>query len=89
LSSINVDNVHRVDLKRNTVPEETETFFCDECLEKWSDLNLTDGYTKFFRQLGREVQSLAQLLLHQGPITDLLNEHINPGNFLHLKPSLK
>ena len=80
--------MHRVDLKRNTVPEETETFFF-ECLEKWSDLNLTEGYTKFCRQLGREVQSLPQLMLHRDDIIDLLYQHIHPDNVLYLEPLLE
>ena len=85
---MNVDVVHRLDLKRNLVPDETDTFFF-ECLEKWEDLNCTEGYTSFCRQLGRDVQSLGQLLLHQERITSLLIDQIVKENVLFLEPILE
>lgn len=85
---MNVDVIHRVDLKRNAVPDETETFFY-ECLEKWSDLNCTEGYTKFRRRLGRDIQSLGQLLLNEEKVLDLLLEHIDKENVLFLQPILE
>ena len=88
LNSVNVDIVHRLDLKRNLVPDETDTFFF-ECLEKWVDLNCTEGYTLFCRQLGHEVQSLGQLLLNQERITSLLIEKIDKENVLFLEPILE
>ena len=88
LNSVNVDIVHRLDLKRNLVTDETDTFFF-ECLEKWVDLNCTEGYTLFCRQLGHEVQSLGQLLLNQERITSLLIEKIDKENVLFLEPILE
>ena len=88
LSAVNVDVVHSLSLKRNQVPEETETFFY-ECLEKWSDLNCTEGYANLCSGLGRDVQSLAQLLLHQERITDHLLEHVTKENALFLEPLLE
>lgn len=88
LSTVNVDIIHRVDLKRNTVPDETETFFY-ECLEKWADLNCTEGYSVFCRKLGRDIQSLGQLLLHEDRIINLLLEHVDKENVLFLEPVLQ
>lgn len=70
------------------MPDETDTFFY-ECLEKWVDLNCTEGYTSFCRQLGRDVQSLGQLLLNQERITSLLIEQIDKGNVPFLEPILE
>lgn len=88
LSAVNVDIIHRLDVKRNTIPEETETFFF-ECLQKWEDLNCTDGYTVFIGKLGRDVQSLAQLLLNEDRVLNLLLEHIDKDNILFLEPILE
>lgn len=88
LSTVNVDVVHRVNLKRNTVPDETETFFY-ECLEKWVDLNCTEGFSIFCRTLGRDVQSLGQLLLNEDRILNLLLEHVEKENVLYLEPILE
>jgi len=85
---VNVDIIHRIDLNRNAVPEETETFF-HECLEKWSDLNCTRGYALFCKELGRDVQSLAQLLLHQEHVTELLLTKIDSQNVDFLQPILE
>ena len=85
---MNVDIIHRVNLKRNVIPEETETFFY-EALEKWADLNCTEGYTIFCRRVGRDVQSLGQLLLHEERILNLLLEHVDKENALFLEPILE
>ena len=85
---MNVDIVHRIDLSRNVLPEETETFFF-ECLEKWTDLNCTRGYGLFMKDLGRDVQSLAQLLLHQEHVTGILLTKIDKENIDFLEPILE
>lgn len=85
---MNVDIIHRIDLNRNSVPEETDTFF-HECLEKWGDLNCTRGYALFCKELGRDVQSLAQLLLHQEHVTELLLTKIDSQNADFLQPILE
>ncbi len=85
---MNVDVIHRVNLKRNVVPDETETFFF-EALEKWTDLNCTEGFTIFCKRVGRDVQSLGQLLLHEDRILNLLLEHIDKENVLFLEPILE
>ncbi|KZS08061.1 Small subunit processome component 20 [Daphnia magna] len=88
LSSVNVDVIHRINLKRNAIPDETETFFY-EALEKWADLNCTEGFTVFCRRLGRDIQSLGQLLLHEEKVISLLLEHIDKENQLFLEPILE
>lgn len=57
-------------------------------LDKWKDLNQSDDFTKFARQVDSLCDSLPQVLHHQRRIVDLLLEYIAKGTTVSAEPLL-
>ncbi|CAN8022523.1 unnamed protein product [Ixodes persulcatus] len=62
LSSINVDVIHRVALRRGNTPFESETFF-EEALNKWAELNCTQDFDKLRYDIGGDIHTLPQIVV--------------------------
>ncbi|KAM9327768.1 small subunit processome component 20 homolog [Pholidichthys leucotaenia] len=86
LANVNIDVIHRID-RSGSYSEEVETFFF-EGLTKWSDLNLTEHFTSFFKEVSNKSQSFNMLVFHQKAIVESLKTHLAVHNSLAYQPLL-
>ncbi|XP_054845011.1 small subunit processome component 20 homolog [Eublepharis macularius] len=86
LSNVNIDIIHRID-RTGSYAEEVETYF-HEGLEKWRELNLTQHFVTFYKQVVNKCQSFHQLVYYQKDIVQSLKTHLQEKNSLALQPLL-
>ncbi|XP_074482513.1 small subunit processome component 20 homolog isoform X2 [Sebastes fasciatus] len=86
LSHVNIDVIHRID-RTGSYAEEVETYF-SEGLTKWRDLNLTENFTTFLKEVSSQSQSFNMLVFHQKSIVESLKTHLAVKNSLAYQPLL-
>ncbi|XP_067855315.1 small subunit processome component 20 homolog [Heptranchias perlo] len=86
LANVNIDIIHRID-RTGSYAEEVETYFY-EGLEKWRDLNCTEHFVKFHREVYGKSQSFNQLVYHQNAVVESLKNHLQIKNSLAYQPLL-
>ncbi|KAL2102527.1 hypothetical protein ACEWY4_001695 [Coilia grayii] len=86
LANVNIDVIHRID-RTGSYNEEVETYFY-EALNKWRDLNLTDHFTTFLKEVSNKSQSFHLLVFHQKAIVDSLKTHLSVKNSMAFQPLL-
>ncbi|XP_040885804.1 small subunit processome component 20 homolog [Toxotes jaculatrix] len=86
LASVNIDVIHRID-RTGSYAEEVETYF-SEGLTKWRDLNLTQNFTTFLKEVSNKSQSFNMLVFHQKSIVESLKTHLAVKNSLAYQPLL-
>ncbi|XP_018603010.1 small subunit processome component 20 homolog [Scleropages formosus] len=86
LANVNVDVIHRID-RTGSYAEEVETYF-SEGLMKWRDLNLTEHFTTFLKEVLHKSQSFNLLVFHQNSIVESLKTHLRVKNSLAYQPLL-
>ncbi|KAI3366882.1 hypothetical protein L3Q82_009528 [Scortum barcoo] len=86
LANVNIDVIHRID-RTGSYAEEVETYF-SEGLTKWSDLNLTEHFTTFLKEVSNKSQSFNMLVFHQKLIVESLKTHLAVKNSLAYQPLL-
>ncbi|XP_072311103.1 small subunit processome component 20 homolog [Eucyclogobius newberryi] len=86
LANVNIDVIHRID-RTGSYAEEVETYF-SEGLTKWRDLNLTENFTTFLKEVTNKCQSFNLLVFHQKSIVESLKMHLAIKNSLALQPLL-
>ncbi|KAM8974068.1 small subunit processome component 20 homolog isoform 2-T2 [Pelodytes ibericus] len=86
LANVNIDIIHRID-RTESFSEEVETYFY-EGLQKWRDLNLTQNFVTFSREVCNKCQSFHQLVYHQNAIVQSLKTHLQVKNSLAYQPLL-
>ncbi|KAM7378035.1 hypothetical protein PAMA_013096 [Pampus argenteus] len=86
LANVNIDVIHRID-KTGSFAEEVETYF-SEGLTKWRDLNLTEHFTTFLKEVSNKSQSFNMLVFHQKSIVETLKTHLAVKNSLAYQPLL-
>ncbi|XP_071756588.2 small subunit processome component 20 homolog isoform X1 [Centroberyx gerrardi] len=86
LANVNIDVIHRID-RTGTYDEEVETYF-SEGLTKWKDLNLTEHFTAFLKEVSDKSQSFNLLVFHQKAIVESLKTHLAVKNSLACQPLL-
>ncbi|XP_017285401.1 small subunit processome component 20 homolog isoform X2 [Kryptolebias marmoratus] len=86
LANVNIDVIHRVD-RTGSYAEEVETYF-SEGLTKWRDLNLTEHFTTFLKEVVNKSQSFNMLVFHQKSIVESLKTHLAVKDSLGLQPLL-
>ncbi|XP_069829345.1 small subunit processome component 20 homolog [Dendropsophus ebraccatus] len=86
LSNVNIDIIHRID-RTESYSEEVETYFY-EGLQKWRDLNLTENFVAFYREVSSKCQSFHLLVYHQNAIVQSLKTHLQVKNSLAYQPLL-
>ena len=79
IASIKIDVVHRIGETREVPDEEQDTFF-RECLAKWSELNCTQDFVNFHKDVNRLVQDLKQLLFYKDEVFEILCKHLSHSN---------
>ncbi|XP_056312047.1 small subunit processome component 20 homolog [Danio aesculapii] len=78
LAKVNIDVIHRID-RTGSYAEEVETYFY-EALIKWKDLNLSEHFKKFFREVIGITQSFNMLVFHQNTVVESLKVHLSVKN---------
>ncbi|XP_059182433.1 small subunit processome component 20 homolog [Centropristis striata] len=86
LANVNIDVIHRID-RTGSYEEEVETYF-SEGLTKWRDLNLTEHFTTFLKEVSNQSQSFNLLVFHQKTIVETLKTHLAVKNSLAYQPLL-
>ncbi|KAM4523536.1 small subunit processome component 20 homolog [Fundulus diaphanus] len=86
LGNVNIDVIHRID-RTGSYAEEVETYF-SEGLTKWRDLNLTEHFTTFLKEVANKSQSFNLLVFHQASIVESLKTHLAVKNSLAYQPLL-
>ncbi|XP_038636090.1 small subunit processome component 20 homolog [Scyliorhinus canicula] len=86
LANVNIDIIHRID-RTGSYAEEVETYFY-EGLEKWRDLNCTEYFVKFHKEVYGRTQSFNQLVYHQNAVVESLKNHLQIKNSLAYQPLL-
>ena len=76
IASIQIDVVHRIGEAREVPDEEQDTFF-RESLAKWSELNCTQDFVNFHKEVQGHVQDLKQLLFHKDEVFEILCKHLS------------
>ncbi|XP_059792731.1 small subunit processome component 20 homolog isoform X2 [Balaenoptera ricei] len=74
LGNVNIDIIHRID-RTASYDEEVETYFFEGLL-KWRELNLTEHFGKFYKEVINKCQSFNQLVYHQNEIVQSLKTHL-------------
>ncbi|XP_034530006.1 small subunit processome component 20 homolog [Notolabrus celidotus] len=86
LANVNINVIHRID-RTGAHAEEVETYF-SEGLTKWRDLNLTEHFTTFLKEVSNKSQSFNMLVFHQTTIVETLKTHLGVKNSLAYQPLL-
>ncbi|XP_034382098.1 small subunit processome component 20 homolog isoform X2 [Cyclopterus lumpus] len=86
LANVNIDVIHRID-RTGAYAEEVETYF-SEGLTKWRDLDLTEHFTTFLKEVSNQSQSFNLLVFHQESIVASLKTHLAVKNSLAYQPLL-
>ncbi|XP_043287121.1 small subunit processome component 20 homolog [Venturia canescens] len=88
VSEIDIDIFHRVAHRYEEQNEDdVETFFY-QTLQKWRDLNLTEGYTAFKKEV-KNIVTLPQLLNRRQEVIDILMKYLTAkDNKVYLQPIL-
>uniref|UniRef100_A0A8C3M1A3 UTP20 small subunit processome component n=1 Tax=Chrysolophus pictus TaxID=9089 RepID=A0A8C3M1A3_CHRPC len=86
LSNVNIDIIHRID-RTGSSAEEVETYFY-EGLQKWRELNLTQHFVQFYKEVANKCQSFNQLVYYQGAIVQSLKIHLQVKTSLAYQPLL-
>ncbi|XP_037369681.1 small subunit processome component 20 homolog [Talpa occidentalis] len=86
LGNVNIDIIHRID-RTASYDEEVETYFFESLL-KWRELNLTEHFGKFYKEVIDKCQSFNQLVYHQNEIVQSLKTHLQIKNSFAYQPLL-
>ncbi|KAM9672998.1 small subunit processome component 20 homolog isoform 2-T2 [Trichechus inunguis] len=86
LGNVNIDIIHRID-RTSSYDEEVETYFFEGLL-KWRELNLTEHFGKFYKEVIDKCQSFNQLVYHQNEIVQSLKTHLQIKNSFAYQPLL-
>uniref|UniRef100_A0A8C9QSH5 UTP20 small subunit processome component n=1 Tax=Spermophilus dauricus TaxID=99837 RepID=A0A8C9QSH5_SPEDA len=86
LGNVNIDIIHRID-RTASYKEEVETYFFEGLL-KWRELNLTEHFGKFYKEVIGKCQSFNQLVYHQNEIVQSLKTHLQIKNSFAYQPLL-
>ncbi|XP_031318808.2 small subunit processome component 20 homolog [Camelus dromedarius] len=86
LGNVNIDIIHRID-RTASYDEEVETYFFEGLL-KWRELNLTEHFGKFYKEVIDKCQSFNQLVYHQNEIVQSLKIHLQIKNSYAYQPLL-
>ncbi|WAR09427.1 UTP20-like protein [Mya arenaria] len=74
IKNINIDVIHQIRHHDDT-PEETETYF-GLALQKQSELNCTEYFVNFQREISQQVKTFNQLVHHEEELVSALKKHL-------------
>ncbi|KAK3932177.1 Small subunit processome component 20-like protein [Frankliniella fusca] len=76
IASINVDVIHRIGHRNEETADDDIDSYFHQCLEKWNDLNCSQGWNEFRSEV-KDVQTLAQLVLLRDRVVASLLNHLD------------
>ncbi|KAL8860417.1 MAG: hypothetical protein Q9178_003076 [Gyalolechia marmorata] len=89
IAKLNIDPIHntrRTDIKLNE-DDSTASYFKTD-LDRWKDLNLSENFSNFSREITPLCDSLPQVLHYNGDIARILTSYIAKGDINSLEPLL-
>lgn len=89
IARLNIDPIHKTRHTDRSLDEDdpTASYFKAD-LDKWKDLNLSENFTSFLREVSPLCNTLPQVLHYQGDIARILATYIKKGDSLSLEPLL-
>ncbi|XP_066256541.1 small subunit processome component 20 homolog [Euwallacea similis] len=88
ISNIDIDIFHKVNHEYEDQAEEGESYFY-QSIQKWNVLNLTEGYSRFKRDIkAQSLITLPQVLLEKDQIVKVLLNYLKEKDPLYLQPIL-
>ena len=89
IAKLNIDPVRRVRRPTADDTDITTTFsYFKTSFNEWRDLNLSEGFTSFAREVAPLCESLPQILHYDNRIMDLLVGYIEKADTWSLEPLL-
>ncbi|KAL9600747.1 MAG: hypothetical protein Q9219_002988 [cf. Caloplaca sp. 3 TL-2023] len=89
VARLNIDPIHKT--RQNNanldIDDSTGSHFKSD-LDRWKDLNLSENFTNFVREVSSLCNTLPQVLHHQAQIVSALTTYIAKGDPLSLEPLL-
>lgn len=76
IAKIKIDVVRQIGEERKQIPDEEQDTFFREALAKWTELNCTQDFVNFNREVKGLVQNLKQLLFHKDEVLNIISKHI-------------
>ncbi|KAJ3039093.1 U3 snoRNP protein [Rhizophlyctis rosea] len=87
VKNVKIDVVHRL-VRGEGEPDENDSHF-KQCLERWTELNITITFTHFVRAVRPYTLSLVQILYHKDKIVTLLASSLDEAGSLAYEPLLE
>lgn len=89
VSKLNIDPIHKTRPTDRTVDqdESTASYFKAD-LDRWKDLNLSENFSNFVREVSPLCNTLPQVLHYQGDLARILANYIEKGDSHSLEPLL-
>ncbi|KAL8933538.1 MAG: hypothetical protein Q9211_005727 [Gyalolechia sp. 1 TL-2023] len=89
LSKLNIDPIHKTrHTDRNLDQDDSTASYFKADLDKWRDLNLSENFSHFVRQVSPLCNTLPQVLHYQGDIASILATFIQKRDSHSLEPLL-
>jgi len=88
IARLKIDPIRRQRNHDDEYDSSTSTSHFRTALDKWSEINQSEDFTKFSTQVDRLCDSLPHVLHHQNRIVDLLLDYIERGNTVSAEPLL-
>ncbi|KAI4122315.1 MAG: hypothetical protein LQ338_005890 [Usnochroma carphineum] len=89
VARLTIDPIHKTRPTAGNVNEDDPTAsYFKAGLDKWKDLNLSESFTSFVREVSPLCNTLPQVLHYQGDIAKILAKYIEKGDALSLEPLL-
>lgn len=88
IAKLNIDPIRRTTRRVDDHDLSASTSYLKNSFEEWKDLNLSENFNAFSRELDPLCESLPQILHHADCIMDLLIRYIEKRDALSLEPLL-
>lgn len=88
IAKLKIDPVRRLRIPDDDASKQDLASHFRNALERWREINLSEDFTNFSREVGSFCDNLPQVLHHQDKILDLLLAYIERGNTVAVEPLL-
>ncbi|KAI4186690.1 MAG: hypothetical protein LQ348_004184 [Seirophora lacunosa] len=89
VAKLNIDPIHKTrQSDRDLDDDDPAASYFKNDLEKWRELNLSENFASFVREVSPLCNTLPQVLHYQKDIAKILASHIREGDVLSLEPLL-
>lgn len=89
VAKLNIDPIHKTrQIDQELDEDESTASYFKNDLDRWKELNLSENFTNFVREVSPLCNTLPQVLHYQGDIAKILAVYIEKGDVLSLEPLL-